>query len=129
MDARTAARALAAGRVALGIGLLVAPTRFTSGWIGADAAADPSARVLTRALGVRDAILGAIALHTVDHPEVGPRWLRTCAAADAVDCLATIGGRGAMPRSGVIGVSALAGGAAIAGVVLAAQLEATPPTP
>ncbi|MBJ7522052.1 MAG: hypothetical protein JHC84_20290, partial [Solirubrobacteraceae bacterium] len=68
------------------------------------------------------------ALHTVDHPEVGPRWLRTCAAADAVDCLATVGGRGALPQTGVIGVGALAGAAAVAGVALAAQLEAAPPT-
>lgn len=124
MDARTAARALAAGRVALGIGLVVAPTRFTRGWIGGDAASEPSVRVLARGLGIRDVILGAIALHTVDHPEVGPRWLRTCAAADAVDLLATAGARKALPTAGVLGVGALAGGAAAAGVALAAQLDA-----
>lgn len=129
MDARTAARALAAGRLALGIGLVVAPTRFTRAWLGAEAAADPAARVLARALGVRDAILGAITLHTVDHPEVGPRWLRMCAAADTVDFLATVGARGALPASGVAGVGALASGAAVAGLALAGQLEGGSTTP
>lgn len=129
MDARTAARALAAGRVALGIGLIVAPTRFTRAWVGPEAAAAPATRVLARGLGVRDAILGAITLHTVDHPEVGPRWLRMCAAADMVDALATGAAHRGLPRSGVIGVGALAKGAAIAGIVLANQLEAGSATP
>lgn len=129
MDARTAARALAAGRLALGIGLLVAPTRFTRTWLGPEAAAAPSTRVLARALGVRDAILGAITLHTVDHPEVGPRWLRMCAAADAVDYLATVGARRSLPTAGWVGVGALAKGAAVAGVVLAGQLEGGSTTP
>ena len=129
MDARTAARALAAGRLALGIGLIVAPTRFTRGWVGAEAAAAPTTRVLARGLGIRDAILGAITLHTVDHPEVGPRWLRMCAAADAVDYLATIGARKALPTSGWVGVGALAKSAAVAGVVLAGQLEGGSTTP
>ena len=109
MDARTAARALAAGRLALGIALIVAPTRFTRAWVGPEAAAAPSTRVLARALGIRDAILGAITLHTVDHPEVGPRWLRMCAAADTVDFLATAAARKSLPRSGVIGRSGESG--------------------
>jgi hypothetical protein len=129
MDARTAARVLAAGRLALGLGLLVAPSRFARPWFGAEAAAAPSTRVLSRALGVRDVILGAITLHTVDHPEVGPRWLRMCAAADAVDYLATVGARRSLPTAGWVGVGALAKSAAVAGVVLAGQLEAGSTTP
>ncbi|MBJ7332735.1 MAG: hypothetical protein JHC95_22765 [Solirubrobacteraceae bacterium] len=123
MDARSAARALAAGRVAIGLALIVAPTRGTRGWIG-DLADEPGARVLTRSLGIRDLILGGIALHTVDHPEVGPRWLRTCAVADLVDLGATLAARKALPPSGVVGVGLLAAGAAAAGFALAGQVEA-----
>lgn len=124
MDPRTAARVLAAGRAALGIGLIVAPTRFTRAWIGPEASADPAARVLARGLGIRDLLIGAIALHTVDHPQVGARWMRMAAAADAVDLLATVAARRSLPTAGVVGVGALAGGAAAAGAVLAGQLEA-----
>lgn len=135
MDPRTAARALAAGRVALGIGLIIAPTRFTRAWIGPEAAAAPASRVLARGLGIRDAIIGGIALHTVDHPQVGARWMRMAAVADSIDFLATMAARKALPSAGVIGVGALAGGAAAAGLALAGQLEggaevpAEPPLP
>ena len=96
-EARAAARALAAGRIVLGA-------------------------ALARALGVRDVLLGAMVLHTVDHPEVAPRWLAATAACDAVDFAAGAAVRSELPRvRGALGM-AVAGGAAVAGAGLSRAL-------
>jgi hypothetical protein len=117
MQPRDAARAYAAGRVAFGVALLVAPRALGRVWLGRPANT-PAGGVALRALGVRDLVIGGIALHTVDHPEVGPRWQRTCAAADAVDLAATIAARDALPPVG----SALVVGMAAAGAATGAWL-------
>jgi hypothetical protein len=124
--ARDAARALALGRVAIGAGMVAAPTLSGLGWLGRDAER-PTARALTRALGVRDLILGALTLHTLDHPQVGPRWVATCAAADAVDALAFARERPALTRAGGPAVIALAAGAAAGGFAVAAKLRSAGP--
>lgn len=113
MDPKQIARVVAIGRVTIGAALLIAPGRATRGWIGASDAARGSSRALARSLGARDAVLGAIALHTLDHPEVGPRWQRTCAAVDAVDAAATLAVARELPPAGAVGV-------AVTGVVAAA---------
>ena len=59
-----------------------------------------------RSIGVRDLVLGMIALHTLDHPEVGPRWQATCAVVDTVDLLATGAARKDLPAAGVAGTAA-----------------------
>ncbi len=115
------ARGLAAGRLALGVGLMAAPTPLSRGWLG-EVAEQPAGQVAMRALGVRDAILGGLTLHTLSHPEVGPRWMATCAVADTVDFAATVAGRKGLPPQAA-GVIALAGGSAVAGFALAAALK------
>jgi hypothetical protein len=45
-----------------------------------------------------------------------------CAAADGVDALATLLARRSLPRSGVIGTVAVAGGAALAGLYLSHRI-------
>jgi hypothetical protein len=115
VTARDAARAYGAGRLALGAGLLVAPGLLGRPWLGVTAS-EPAGQVALRALGARDLIIGGIALHTVDHPEVGPRWQRTCAAADAVDALATLVARRSLPPVGSALVAALATVGAATGV-------------
>ena len=123
MDPRLGARVLAAGRVAFGAGLLLAPGAASSRWVGPQQAGRPGVQALLRSIGVRDIVLGMIALHTVGHPQVGPRWQATCAAVDAVDTLATVGARSDLPAGGVVGVGALAGGAALAGLHFARALK------
>ena len=76
-----------------------------------------------RALGARDLVRGAIALHTLGHPEVAPRWQRTCAAVDAVDLVATAAARPGLPRAGSALVMALAGAGAATGAWLGAALS------
>ena len=85
---RSGARALALGRAAFGAALLIVPERVAKGWLG-EYAERPAVQALVRSIGVRDLVLGMIALHTLDHPEVGPRWQATCAIVDTVDLLAT----------------------------------------
>ena len=121
MTARDVGRVYGAGRVALGAGLLFAPGVLGRPWIGPSATLPP-AQVALRALGARDLIMGAIALHTLDHPDVGPRWQRTCAAADAVDALATLGARRSLPAGASL-VAALAAAGAATGLGVARALR------
>jgi hypothetical protein len=126
MSPRDVARAYAAGRVAIGAVALLAPRPIGRFWLGA-AGATPAGGVVMRALGVRDLVLGGIALHTLDHPEVAPRWQRTCAAVDAVDFAATAVARDALPRVGSAFVMAMAAGGAVTGGWLGAALSRPAP--
>ena len=122
MDPRDAARALHTGRIAIGAGLMLAPRLAAGGWIGARNVT-PGATVLARALGARDALLGGLALHTLDDERVGPRYLASIAAVDAVDALAALAVLRHLPRGrGLMGL-AVAGGSAAAGVALAQALK------
>ncbi|MCZ4492879.1 MAG: hypothetical protein QOH30_340 [Baekduia sp.] len=120
MDARTVARLYAVGRAGLGAALLVAPSRLGRPWIGA-VADQPGGQVALRGLGIRDLLLGGIALHVADRPGVGPRTMMTCAIADAVDAGATLAARRHLPP-GAAGVVALAAGGAATGFWLRAAL-------
>jgi hypothetical protein len=122
VSARDAARAIAAGRIVVGAGLMCAPALAGRGWIGDDAGR-PGAQVFCRALGERDLILGALTLHVADRPGIGPRTVATCAVADAVDFAATLAVRDQLPASAAAGAMAVAGGSAVAGLALAAALR------
>ena len=121
MEPRDVARAYAAGRVAIGVVALVAPRPIGRMWLGA-VGGTPGGSVVLRALGVRDLVLGGIALHTLDHADVAPRWQRTCAAVDAVDFAATAAARRSLPRVGSAFVMAMAGGGAATGAWLGRAL-------
>jgi hypothetical protein len=123
VSAKLGARLLAAGRVAYGVGLLVAPTRTAGGWLGRENLERPSVQAVVRSVGIRDVVLGMIALHTIDHPEVGPRWQATCAVVDSVDLLATVAARADLPAAGVAGTAVIAGGAAVGGFYFARALK------
>ena len=119
MSPRDGARVLAAGRIAIGAGLLGAPRLCAGIWIGRGAAGAAVAP-LSRALGVREVVLGAMALHTVGTPKVAARWLRALAVCDAVDLAATHAARRSLPDGGraLVGVLAMAG---VAGQLWAAR--------
>ncbi|CAA9463742.1 MAG: hypothetical protein AVDCRST_MAG38-422, partial [uncultured Solirubrobacteraceae bacterium] len=91
MDLLVPATALAAGRVAYGGGLALAPGPFAGVWIGSRAR-DPRTQVMCRGLGVRDLALGAGALLALRRDDLGrPRWWFAAAAlTDATDLLATL---------------------------------------
>ena len=115
-----AGRVIAAGRIAAGVTLLVAPGRASRAWVGD---LGPGATTMARCVGIRDLIMGGIQLHTVDHPQVGPRWVATCALADAVDGVATLAARRALPTTGAVGVPAMGLGAAAAGLAASVVLR------
>jgi hypothetical protein len=120
MDARTVARIYAVGRAGLGAALLVAPSRLGRPWVGA-IADEPGGQVALRGLGIRDLLLGGIALHVADRPGVGARTAMTCAIADAIDTGATLAARRHLPRA-ALGVAALGAAGAATGLWLRAAL-------
>jgi hypothetical protein len=122
VNPRQGARALAIGRVALGAGLLLAPGVVARGWLG-ELAGRPAVQSVLRGFGVRDMVIGMIAMHTLENPQVGPRWQRTCAACDAVDAVAALAAARDLPLRGTLGVAVLGGGAAAAGLWFAGQLQ------
>jgi hypothetical protein len=101
-----AARAVAAGRVAVGATLCVAPN-LAAPWAG-EAARTPGARMIIRALGARDAALGLGTLAAAHDPPQLRRWLMASSACDAVDFGATLAGPRSRARSLVLGLAATA---------------------
>jgi hypothetical protein len=118
--ALTAGRAIAAGRVATGAALLLVPGRTSRAWLGD---LGPAGEAVTRCVGIRDLVLGGIALHTVDHPQIGPRWVATCALADAVDAGASYAARRALPPVGAVIVPVGAAAAAVVGLAASVALR------
>jgi hypothetical protein len=116
-QALTAVRALAAGRIAVGASLLVAPT-LAAQWAGEDARA-PGARVITRAAAARDVALGVGTLALMGDRALLRRWLLVSSACDAVDFAATLAGPRAPGRTLVL---AMAGAATALGLAAAASV-------
>ena len=97
---RKLATGLAANRVLFGIGFLAAPASAGRSWIGKPARLRQT-QVFTRALGVRDLVLGAGALAALADDRADPRpWFAAQAVADATDLIATLAAARALPRSG-----------------------------
>jgi hypothetical protein len=108
-----AARAINAGRLAFGVGMMAAPTRLMAAWIGEGEASRPATQMVVRSFGFREVFLGGLGLHVAHREGVGPRTLQTLAACDAVDVSVTVLHREALPAAAVPMMLAVAGGAAI----------------
>lgn len=121
MDARIIARGLGLGRIAIGAAIVVAPTRFMRGWVG-EVASLPGAQTISISLGARDLAVGVGALLAFERGGNARAWFAAAAVCDAADAFATISRREALPPAGAIGVTALATGAAVAGLWLAKDL-------
>ena len=123
VDHRSIARITAAGRVAIGTALLVAPRAVTRGWIG-EAGGEPGAKLLARGLGGRDLVLGLGVINALDRGDPrAPDWVRASALADVADAGATVLAFRHLPKRARFGVLLLAGGAAAAGFVAADNLD------
>jgi hypothetical protein len=121
MDARTLARTLAYGRIVLGASLVLDPGRSARGWVGDDGTT-PGARVMAVALGARDVAIGAGTARAVSRGSGEHEWIVASVLCDAADFAATFSRRGALPKTGAIGVSALAGSATLVGLWLWKEL-------
>ena len=115
---RRGARAVAAGRVALGLTALAWPSVPARPWVGA-AADDLAARVFGRALGARDIALGLGALTALQRPAAehgsARAWVAAGALSDALDVVASLSSWRELPRISRWLVAGSAGGAALVG--------------
>lgn len=84
MDDRLIARLIAAGRVLFGIACLAAPRQILRQW-GKDAS--PAVLWWIRAFGIRDAVLGAGALVSLNRDDPDSTWVVAGAAADTADAV------------------------------------------
>ena len=113
-QAQIAVRAIAAGRVIVGVALCVAPD-LAAPWAGDDARS-PGAHMIIRAMGARDAALGVGTLASIRDRSALRRWLLTSSACDAVDFATTLAGPRSRGRTAVLGAAA---GALVAGLAAA----------
>jgi len=122
MDAKQTAKINGIGRAVIGAAMTAAPTLATRGWIGDDAAT-PGGKVIGRALGIRDLVLGAGLVQALESGAPTRGWIAAAAAADAVDAAATLLNWSDLPRAGRIGILALAVGSAVQMGALAAGAD------
>lgn len=123
MDQRAIARMLAMGRIAVGFGLLVTPTRLARHW-GGPVAAEPGAKLFLRALGGRDLLLGLGSLRALSEGDGSAEvWVRASALADATDAAAATVAFRHLPSPGRWVTVVLAGAAAGLGLHAADRLD------
>src|SRR4051812_20238876 len=116
MDVAKLASGLALNRISFGVGLIVRPGLYARSWVGTDAAGDGSTKLLARALGGRDLVLGAGGLLALraGEPERARRWFAAQGLTDAVDLVATLGARDVPLPARVFAAAMAAGSTAIA---------------
>ena len=129
MEDRALARQLAFGRIGAGVGLLVVPGLVGGVWLGRDTASRPGVRVILRALGVRDLVLGLGLKTALDRDAPTRGWLEGGLAADGVDAAATLLAGDDLPASGRLLVGALATGGVVLGAWLRRSAETGPAAP
>jgi hypothetical protein len=118
---RTAARGVAALRVALGVTALVSPGVAAQPWVGRSAG-DPAGAVLGRAAGARDVALGAGALLAARGGGRDERlWVVAGAFCDVLDAMTTFAHWRRLPAPGRLLVSGAAVGAAAVGALAASR--------
>ena len=120
---RTATAIFAISRMAFGAGLLAAPERVASGWIGDDASREP-VKIVTRGLGARDIALSAGVLAFIAEEDTLASLLAFTVLCDLGDVAATLAAPAdALPGNARWGTVAMAGGAAAAGAALAVAVK------
>lgn len=120
MPPRLLAQIIAAGRIAIGAGLLAKPDLITRSWVGPEDGSRPGTLLLASGLGARDIALGAGVLSGIAGGTAKP-WLLGSAAADLADLVSTLRHAGSLPKTSVIGTIAVAGGSAALGAWLVTQ--------
>jgi hypothetical protein len=114
LDHRQLVRSVAAGRVVVGLAMLVAPRTTARNWAG-PGAAERSVALLTRALGAREVALGGGTILALERGEPARRWVLAGVLSDAVDAVAAllgmraIGVRRALPTLVVATTAAAVG--------------------
>lgn len=108
--------AVAAGsiRLASGVSFLIAPRAASSLW-GSDPDDNPTASLLLRSMGYRDALVGALLLRAgLGRQGTTAGWFLASAGADLADLVGGLANHDRLPaRSRTVGI-----GGAVAGVVI-----------
>ena len=108
--------AVAAGsiRLASGVSFLIAPRAASSLW-GSDPDEGPTASLLLRSMGYRDALVGALLLRAgLGRRETTAGWFLASAGADLADLVGGLANHDRLPaRSRTVGI-----GGAVAGVAI-----------
>ena len=120
-DDRQVATWYAAGRLALGAGLVLVPG-VLKGWIGEDAGR-PGTKVVARAFGARDIAIALGTLLALEEGTAVRRWLQAGALVDAADALSSLVGVAGIPRGKAARAFALAVVGAVTGGYLGARLD------
>jgi hypothetical protein len=115
----------ARGRMAIGAALLVAPRLIGPMWVGGDADR-PVVKLLARALGGRDLVVGLGTAIALDRGAPVRGWLEGAAVADTVDFVATLAAGDSIPQRARRRVLLVAAVSAV-GCALVARALDTPP--
>jgi hypothetical protein len=113
MLARRLTYAVAAGRAAIGLALLIDPVRAGRPWTG-DMVDSSGGRLLARMVGVRDLTLAVGTMLALREGAPPGRWIGAGVLADTVDAVAAGTGR-SLPPAGRAATVAVAAGAAALG--------------
>ena len=120
MPDRAVATTLAAGRLGLGLAMLVVPAKVGRPWVG-EVADEGGTQTITRGLAARDVALALGQLNAVRTGVALREWTAAAVIADAGDAVAGAIAGGSIPRNGRLGVLAIASGAALTGAWLAVR--------
>ena len=125
IDMRATAKAMGAGRIALGLSYLLAPGAALRLWPGAPSSTPGDAaqlKHLARSTGGRDIALGAGVLLALSHDAPVRGWLEAASLADAVDAVAILLAFRHLPRTRAVLMLGAALGTAAAGRRVATSL-------
>ena len=115
-------------RATFGVAMIAAPGIVGNGWIGADGKRR-GVKALTRALGIRDLLIGAGAILAVNEQRDLRRWVEFSMVADGMDAAATLLALPAIPTpKGVLAVALAGGWTATAAWILTRLPEEVPST-
>jgi hypothetical protein len=122
MSPKAVGKAVSAGRLLFGIGMMAAPKLVMAKWVGDDEIERPQMDMITRSLGAREVLLGFIGLHVAERDGVNKRTWQSMAFLDATDLTVTLLRRESLPAAAAPIMVAVAGGAVVAQLWAANEL-------
>jgi len=120
---RIAAAALATARLTYGVGLIAAPERLASGWLGKDIER-ASTKIAVHGLAARDIALSGGTLAALHDDDALAGWVAAAIASDLSDIASIlVAPAGKLPPNARRGTVALAGASATLGLIALAGLK------
>lgn len=115
MDHRQNLRFIAAGRILIGIVMLLAPRKGVRGWLGRDADSG-GVTLLARAFGAREIALGAGTLGALTTGSPARPWVVAGIVSDGVDAAASVLALRHLPARRALTNATVATSATVAGL-------------